>query len=333
MPLVRLSYFYKVTTSNTIPRQLSIIIPFLNEEESLPKLFHWIQKVCADYDFEVIGIDDGSSDNSWSVVEEFHKKFPRQFKGIRFRRNLGKSAALNAGFRKAAGEVVITMDADLQDSPDEIPALYDLITEKEFDLISGWKKKRHDPVSKTVPSKLFNATTRLVSGIPLHDFNCGLKAYKRAVVKSINLQGEMHRYIPVMAKQAGFHKIGEKVVEHRAREFGKTKFGIERFLNGFLDLLTVSFVSKFGKRPMHFFGLWGALAFFLGIVSAIVLTIQKIIELQQGIYGNLLTNSPWFFFALTLIIIGVQLFLAGYLGELISRQRDTDEWQMVEEEL
>lgn len=316
-----------------IQRQLSIVIPFLNEEESLPHLFDWILKSCADFDFEVIGIDDGSSDNSWQVLERYHQEHPRKFKGIQFRRNLGKSAALNAGFKKANGEVIITMDADLQDSPEEIPELYNMITVEGYDLVSGWKQTRHDPATKTLPSKLFNGVTRSVSGIKLNDFNCGLKAYDKNVVKSISLQGDMHRYIPVIAKQAGFTKIGEKVVEHRAREFGQSKFGVERFTNGFLDLLTVTFISKFGKRPMHFFGLWGAFAFFLGFLSASVLAIQKIIELKNEIYGNLLTNSPWFYFALTLMIIGVQLFLAGYLGELISRQRDADEWKMIEEEL
>lgn len=313
--------------------QITIVIPFLNEAESLPHLFDWIIEVCDDFRFEVIGVDDGSSDGSWDVLESYHQKYPLIFKGIKFRRNLGKSAALNAGFQKASGDVVITMDADLQDSPNEIPELYRLIKEDKFDLISGWKKKRKDPLSKTIPSKFFNATTRMVSGIPLHDFNCGLKAYDNRVVKSISLQGEMHRYIPVIAKRAGFHNIGEKIVEHRSREYGKTKFGFERFLNGFLDLLTVSFVSKFGKRPMHFFGLWGAIAFALGFVSALILAIQKIIELKNEIYGNLITNSPWFFAALTLMIIGVQLFVAGYIGELVSRQRDSDEIRMIEKEL
>ena len=313
--------------------QLSIVIPFLNEEESLPHLFNWILEVCANYSYEVIGIDDGSSDNSWQILQQFKQQYPQHFKGIRFRRNLGKSAALNVGFQKVKGNVVITMDADMQDSPDEIPELYAMIIEDGYDLVSGWKQKRHDPASKTIPSKLFNTTTRLVSGIPLHDFNCGLKAYKSEVVKSIHLQGEMHRYIPVIAKQAGFHNIGEKVVEHRARQFGETKFGLERFMNGFLDLLTVGFISKFGKRPMHFFGLCGALSFLFGFLSAAVLGVQKLIAIQQGVFGNLITNSPLFFISLTLMIIGVQLFLAGYLGELISRQSQNDEWNMVEEEL
>ena len=313
--------------------QLSIVIPFLNEEESLPHLFNWILEVCANYSYEVIGIDDGSSDNSWQILQQFNQQYPQHFKGIRFRRNLGKSAALNVGFQKVKGNVVITMDADMQDSPDEIPELHAMIIEDGYDLVSGWKQKRHDPASKTIPSKLFNTTTRLVSGIPLHDFNCGLKAYKSEVVKSIHLQGEMHRYIPVIAKQAGFHNIGEKVVEHRARQFGETKFGLERFMNGFLDLLTVGFISKFGKRPMHFFGLWGALSFLFGFLSAAVLGVQKLIAIQQGVFGNLITNSPLFFISLTLMIIGVQLFLAGYLGELISRQSQNDEWNMVEEEL
>lgn len=312
---------------------ISIVIPFYNEVESLPHLFEWIQRACKNYTYEVIGIDDGSADNSWAVLDDFHRKFPDQFKGIKFRRNLGKSAALNLGFKKAQGRVVITMDADLQDSPDEIPELYDMIVNQGFDLVSGWKKDRKDPAGKTVPSKLFNATTRAVSGIQLHDFNCGLKAYRSDVVKSINLQGDMHRYIPVIAKRAGFKNIGEKVVEHRAREFGYSKFGAERFLNGFFDLLTVTFVSKFGKRPMHFFGFWGIVAFFLGFSSAVVLVIQKIIQLQNKNYGHLITDSPWFYFALTLMIIGVQLFLAGYLGELISRQNRSSDVEFVAEEL
>ena len=313
--------------------ELSIIIPFYNEVESLPELFSWIERVCSDYKYEVIGIDDGSSDDSWHIVEAYHEKSPQVFKGIRFRRNLGKSAALNAGFKKAQGEVVVTMDADLQDSPEEIPELYRMISQDGYDLVSGWKKKRNDPKNKTIPSKLFNATTRKVSGIKLHDFNCGLKAYKKDVVKSVRLQGDMHRYIPVIAERAGFTKIGEKVVEHRAREFGVSKFGAERFMNGFFDLLTVSFISKFAKRPMHFFGTLGILSFLLGTLSALILIIQKFIELSNEVYGNLITNSAWFYFALTLMIIGVQLFLAGYLGEMISRQNRHDDSEHIAEQL
>jgi len=313
---------------------VTIVIPFLNEEESLPLLLDWILKVQDQEkkNFEIIGVNDGSSDRSWKVIQDYNSKYPN-IKGISFRRNLGKSAALNAAFKKASGRVVITMDADLQDSPDEIPELYDMIVNQGFDLVSGWKKKRHDPISKTVPSKFFNGVTRIVSGIKLHDFNCGLKAYNRDVVKAISIQGEMHRYIPVIAKRAGFPKIGEKVVEHRAREHGVTKFGLERFVNGFLDLLTVTFISKFGNRPMHFFGLWGALSFFLGFLAAAYIGVMKAISISKGEFGNLVTDSPFFYIALTLMIIGVQLFLSGYLGELISRQKEADEWKMVEEEL
>lgn len=313
--------------------QISIIIPFLNERESLPKLFEWIKESCKGFSYEVIGIDDGSTDDSWQVLEEFHEKHPEQFKGVQFRGNLGKATALNTGFRKAKGDVIITMDADLQDSPDEVPELYRMIQEDEFDLVSGWKQKRHDPLSKTIPSKFFNRVTRIVSGIQLNDFNCGLKAYRNKVVKSIHLQGDMHRYIPVIAKQAGFKKIGEKVVEHRAREFGSSKYGMERLLKGFLDLLTVTFISRFGKRPMHFFGLWGVLSFLFGFLSVFILAAQKLIQLKQKIYGQLITDSVWFYIALTLMIIGVQLFLAGYLGELISRQKETDESRLIDQEL
>jgi len=313
--------------------ELSILIPFLNEEESLAELFSQIQHACKGFIYEVIGIDDGSTDKSWSILREHIESNPNTFKGIRFRRNVGKSGALNVGFKKAKGKVVITMDADLQDNPNEIPELYRMITEDGYDLVSGWKKNRKDPAEKRIPSKLFNKTTQLVSGIKLHDFNCGLKAYKNEVVKSVQLQGDMHRYIPVMAKRAGFGNIGEKVVEHRAREYGHSKFGAERYLNGFFDLLTVSFVSKFGKRPMHFFGSLGIISFLLGFSSALILIIQKIIELNKKVFGNLITDSPWFYFALTLMIIGVQLFLAGYLGELISRQGKVDYSDFVEEEL
>lgn len=299
---------------------LSIVIPLLNEEESLPELYSWIEEVCRreGYQFEVIFVDDGSQDGSWSVVEQLADRHA-SVRGIRFRRNYGKSAALNEGFHYASGHVIITMDADLQDSPDEIPELYRLIVDEGYDLISGWKKKRYDPASKTLPTKLFNWTTSKVSGIELHDFNCGLKAYHRDVVKALEIYGEMHRYIPVMAKWAGFQKIGEKVVQHRARKYGTTKFGLERFVNGFLDLLTISFVSKFGKKPMHFFGTLGTLSFFLGTVVAIYLSGVKVYYSVQNLPSRQVTEQPLFYFALIAIVIGVQLFLAGFLGELISR--------------
>ena len=295
---------------------LSIVIPLLDEAESLPELTAWIERVMNEkhYSYEVIFVDDGSSDGSWAVIESMHAKNP-DIKGIKFQRNYGKSAALNEAFRAANGDVVITMDADLQDSPDEIPELRRLIMEEGYDMVSGWKKKRYDnTLTKNIPSKFFNAVTRKVSGIKLHDFNCGLKAYSNRTVKGIEVYGEMHRYIPVLAKWAGFKKIGEKVVEHRARKFGKSKFGWNRFVNGFLDLLSITFVGKFSKRPMHFFGLWGTLFFLAGLCIAVYLIISKIFDSSYA-----LTNKPGFFLALTAIIIGMQLFLAGFIGELISR--------------
>jgi glycosyltransferase involved in cell wall biosynthesis len=294
---------------------ISVVIPLLNEDESLPELHAWIKKVMDlhHYSYEILFIDDGSSDNSWKVIMELSEKHP-EVKGTRFRRNYGKSAAVNIGFQDARGQVVITMDADLQDSPDEIPELYRLITEEKFDLISGWKQKRYDPISKTLPTKLFNWATRKMSDIQLHDFNCGLKAYRNEVIKSIEVYGEMHRYIPVLAKNAGFKKIGEKVVEHRARQYGMTKFGLERFVNGFLDLMSIWFVGKFGKRHMHFFGLLGSLFFLGGFVIAIYLTIAKFAWQEYN-----MTSRPLFFMGILAMIIGVQLFLAGFLGELISR--------------
>lgn len=295
---------------------LSIVIPLLDEAESLPELSAWIEKVMQEnkFSYEIIFVDDGSSDNSWEVIEQLRSK-NENFKGIKFQRNYGKSAALNEAFRAAQGNVVITMDADLQDSPDEIPELYRMITQEKFDIVSGWKKKRYDNTfTKNIPSKFFNAVTRKVSGIKLHDFNCGLKAYSNKVVKSIEVYGEMHRYIPVLAKWAGFKKIGEKVVEHRKRKFGKSKFGMRRFVNGFLDLLSISFVGKFSKRPMHFFGLWGTLFFLIGLGISIYLIVSKIIDSSFPI-----TNRPGFYMALTALIIGMQLFLAGFIGELISR--------------
>src|SRR3954469_21378896 len=282
---------------------VSIIVPLIDEEESLPELTDWIHRVVKEhqYSYEIILIDDGSTDNSWKVIESLQKQNPH-IKGIKFQRNYGKSAALNEGFKAAKGEVVITMDADLQDSPDEIPFLRDMILSGGFDIVSGWKKVRHDPISKTVPSRFFNWITSKVSKIKLHDFNCGLKAYRSKVVKSIEVYGEMHRYIPVIAKWAGFKKIGEKVVEHRARKYGRTKFGLERFVNGFLDLASITFVGKYGKRPMHFFGTWGTLFFLLGLALSLYLVISKLIHFEYGI-----TSRPIFYMALTSMIIGTQL--------------------------
>lgn len=299
---------------------ISVVIPLLNEEESLPELFDWIKKVMIanNFTFEVIFIDDGSSDNSWRVIETL-KQNHAEVKGIKFRRNYGKSAALNVGFEAAQGDVVITMDADLQDSPDEIPELYDLIVKEGYDLISGWKQKRYDPISKTIPTKLFNWATRKTTGIHLHDFNCGLKAYRLDLVKNIEVYGEMHRYIPAIAKWAGFTKIGEKVVQHRERKYGSTKFGLERFVNGFLDLLSITFIGKFGKRPMHFFGLIGTIVFFIGFAMVIYVGAEKLYYLNKGVSARLITEIPQFYIALVAMIIGTQLFLAGYLAELTSR--------------
>ena len=295
---------------------LSIVIPLIDEEESLPELAAWIEKVMLanNYSYEIIMVDDGSTDNSWNVIEQLHSA-NQNIKGIKFQRNYGKSAALNEGFRSAQGDVVITMDADMQDSPDEIPELRKMIIEGGFDLVSGWKKKRYDNTfSKNIPSKLFNAAARRMSKIKLHDFNCGLKAYKKKVVKSIEIYGEMHRYIPVLAKWAGFRKVGEKVVEHRARKYGVTKFGWSRFINGFLDLMTIFFVGKFGKRPMHFFGLWGSIVFFAGLCIWIYLGIAKFAFRQYN-----MTDRPLFYVGIISLVIGTQLFLAGFIGELISR--------------
>lgn len=307
---------------------LSIVIPLKDEEESLPELAAWIRNVVNThgYSYEIIMVDDGSRDNSWEVIQQLHRQ-DAHIKGIKFQRNYGKSAALNEAFRVAKGDVVITMDADLQDSPDEIPGLYAMIKEDGYDLVSGWKKRRYDNVlTKNIPSKFFNAVTRRMSGIRLHDFNCGLKSYKRKVVKSIEVYGEMHRYIPVLAKWAGFWIVGEKVVEHRARKYGKTKFGWERFVNGFLDLTTIMFIGKFGKRPMQFFGLWGSVAFLIGLVMSIYLLISKFVDREFA-----LTNKPGFYLALTVMIIGTQLFLAGFLGELISRNSPERNSYLVEE--
>ncbi len=294
--------------------QISIVVPLFNEEESLPELAAWIDRVMKanNFSYEVIMVDDGSKDKSWQVIETLAAQNP-SIKGVKFRVNYGKSAALNTAFQLAKGDVVITMDADLQDSPDEVPALYNMITEEGYDLVSGWKQKRFDPITKTVPTKIYNAAARAMSGIYLHDFNCGLKAYKNEVVKSVEVYGEMHRYIPILAKKAGFSKIGEKVVQHQSRKFGVTKFGMERFLYGFLDLLSVSFMTRFAKRPMHLFGGLGVLSFFLGSVIVIYLTIAKF---AFEVYR--MTERPIFYIGLISIIVGVQLFVAGFLGELVS---------------
>ena len=295
---------------------LSIVIPLLNEEESLPELTEWIEKIAADegYSYEIIYVDDGSTDGSWNVIEALHAQNPRVI-GIKFRRNYGKSAGLNQGFKKAEGKVIMTMDADLQDSPDEIPGLYRMIKDEGYHVVSGWKKKRYDPITKTLPTKLFNWATRRMSGIQLHDFNCGLKAYDAEVIKNIEVYGEMHRYIPVLAKTAGFTRIGEKVVQHRARKYGVTKFGLERFINGFLDLLSIFFVGRFGKRPMHFFGTMGVLSFLFGFIIALYLTFDRLFSVNY----YRMTERPIFYIGLVAMIIGTQLFLAGFLGELISR--------------
>ncbi len=299
---------------------ISVVIPTFNESESIPELIDGIVRVMKDngFSWQIIMIDDGSTDGSWEKIEERVKK-NRSVKGIKFRRNYGKAAALHCGFKEAEGDVVITMDADLQDSPDEIPGLYKMIKEEGYNLVSGWKKKRYDPLSKRLPSKFFNWIARKVTGIKLHDFNCGLKAYKNRVIKSIEVYGEMHRYIPIIAKKAGFGKIGEKVVQHQKRKYGVTKYGVERYMNGFLALVTLSFISRFGKKPMHLFGTLGTLMFIIGFVIAIYLGADKLISVYKHIRAPLVTTSPYFYIALTAMIIGTQLFLAGFLGELISR--------------
>lgn len=299
---------------------ISIVIPLYNEEESLSELTRWIRRVMEDnhFTYEIILVDDGSNDTSWEVICNLSQE-NRLIRGIKFRRNYGKSAALYCGFEASQGDVVITMDADLQDSPEEIPELVRMIREDNLDMVSGWKKKRYDPFTKTLPSKLFNGTARLASGIQLHDFNCGLKAYRKAVVKSIEVYGEMHRYIPILAKHAGFTRIGEKVVQHQTRKYGKTKFGIERFIHGYLDLLSVIFISKFAKKPMHLFGLLGTFMFLLGFVAAIVVGVHKLRMLSKGIPAPLVTNNPYFYLALVAMILGTQLFLTGFIAELVSR--------------
>ncbi|GAB2686159.1 glycosyltransferase family 2 protein [Mucilaginibacter koreensis] len=312
---------------------ISVVIPLFNEVESLPELTSWISKVMHEHHFsyEVILVDDGSSDGSWDMICKLQKG-NTSIRGIKFRRNYGKSAALNTGFEEAQGNVIITMDADLQDSPDEIPELYRRITEEKYDLISGWKAKRYDPLSKTIPTKLFNAATRKMSGIDnLHDFNCGLKAYRKAVVKNIEVYGEMHRYIPVIAKWAGFTKIGEQVVEHRARKYGTTKFGMSRFVNGFLDLLSIFFVGKFGKKPMHFFGTMGVISFMLGLIAAVWIMVEKLIHIAHNEKYRDATEQPLFYLALVAIIVGSQLFLTGFVAELVSRSASERNKYQIEE--
>ena len=300
---------------------ISVIIPLFNEEESLPELYAWIERVMKanGFSFEVIFVNDGSTDHSWQVIQRLGSESDH-VKGIKFRRNYGKSPALYCGFKQAQGDVVITMDADLQDSPDEIPALYKMIVEDGYDLVSGYQQKRYDPLSKTIPTKLFNATARNISGIKnLHDFNCGLKAYRKAVVKNIEVYGEMHRYIPYLAKNAGFDKIGEKVVQHQARKYGSSKFGLNRFFNGYLDLITLWFLSSFGRKPMHVFGFLGTLVFIIGFISAFALGADKLYCLANGIKQRLVTDSPYFYISLTMMMIGTQMFLAGFIGDLVSR--------------
>jgi glycosyltransferase involved in cell wall biosynthesis len=314
---------------------ISVVVPLFNEEESLPELHAWIQRVMNEHHFtyEIIFVSDGSTDHSWEVIEQLAKQDPC-VKGIKFRRNYGKSPGLYCGFNKAQGNVVITMDADLQDSPDEIPELYRMITQDHYDLVSGYKQKRYDPITKTLPTKLFNATARKISGIHnLHDFNCGLKAYRRDVVKSIEVYGEMHRYIPYLAKNAGFDKIGEKVVHHQARKYGSSKFGVNRFVNGYLDLLTLWFLTNFGKKPMHVFGFLGSVVFFIGFVALCWLCIEKAINLSNQVYGDLLSDHASFFVALTALIVGSQFFLAGFIGDLLSRQNPTRNDYHIEKEI
>ena len=311
-------------------KQISIVVPLFNEEESLPELFTWIQRVLSDnYKYEVIFVDDGSKDKSWDVIEGLQKKHT-EVRGIKFQRNYGKSAALQKGFELCVGDVVVTMDADLQDSPEEIPELYEMIMQKDFDLVSGWKKKRHDPLSKTIPTKLYNWAARRITGIYLHDFNCGLKAYKNAVVKSIELYGDMHRYVPALAKYAGFTNIGEKIVKHQARKFGVTKFGLNRFLNGPLDLITVAFMGKFGKKPMHFFGAIGTLMFIIGFSLTLYLGIDKIFIHKTA---RLLADRTEFYVALVAMIVGVQFFMTGFISELIGRNSSHRNVYLIEKEI
>ena len=314
---------------------ISIIVPLYNEEESLPKLFEWIEQVMTQnkFSYEVIFVNDGSTDNSWDVVELLQKQ-SKSVKGIKFRHNYGKSPALYCGFQAAKGDVVITMDADLQDSPDEIPELFSMVKNDGYDLVSGWKKKRYDSkLTKNIPSKLYNATARKVTGLKLHDMNCGLKAYKNEVIKNIEVYGEMHRYIPFLAKNAGFSKIGEKVVEHRKRQFGETKFGLNRFVNGYLDLLTLWFLSKFGKKPMHFFGLYGSLMFMLGFLAVVIVGINKLIAIIEHVKAPLVTESPYFYLSMLAMILGTQLFLAGFVAEIVARNSTERNNYQIEKEI
>jgi glycosyltransferase involved in cell wall biosynthesis len=314
---------------------ISVVIPLLNEAESIPELYAWIKRVMDEnrFTYEIIFINDGSSDASWDIIEALSRQAP-EVKGIKFRRNYGKSPALHCGFQRAQGDVIITMDADLQDSPDEIPELYRMIKEDGYDLVSGWKKKRYDnKLTKNLPSKLFNATARKFSGVQLHDFNCGLKSYNKEVVKNIEIYNDMHRYIPYLAKIAGFNKIGEKVVQHQARKYGTTKFGISRFFNGYLDLITLWFTSRFGKKPMHIFGLWGSIVFFIGFAALVVVLVAKLISIIEGDLRPLVANSPYFYISLTAMIIGTQLFLAGFIGELISRNAPNRNRYKIEKEI
>lgn len=314
---------------------ISVVIPLYNEDESLPELYAWIERVMQEnkFSYEVIFINDGSTDRSWQVINSLSKEH-ECVKGIKFRRNYGKSPALFCGFKEAQGDVVITMDADLQDSPDEIPGLYRMITEDGYDLVSGYKQKRYDPLSKTIPTKLFNATARKISGIKnLHDFNCGLKAYRRDVVKNIEVYGEMHRYIPYLAKNAGFDKIGEKVVHHQSRKYGKSKFGLNRFFNGYLDLITLWFLSGFGRKPMHVFGFLGTIMFIIGFIAAAIIGIDKLLAVANGVQMRLVTDSPYFYISLTMMMIGTQLFLAGFLGDLISRSSSSRNDYQIEERI
>jgi glycosyltransferase involved in cell wall biosynthesis len=313
---------------------ISVVVPLYNEDESLPELVAWVDKVMGEnnFSYEIILVDDGSTDQSWQVITQLKETFAT-IKAVKFRRNYGKSAALNVAFEVTQGDVVITMDADLQDSPDEIPELYRRIKEEGYDIVSGWKKKRYDPITKTIPTKLFNAATRKMSGIELNDFNCGLKAYRGDVVKTIEVYGEMHRYIPVIAKWAGFSKIGEQVVEHRARKYGTTKFGMSRFINGFLDLLSIFFVGKFGKRPMHFFGSLGVLSFVLGIVMAIYIMVEKKVLIWNNLPYRDSTDQPLFYLALVAIIVGSQMFLAGFIAELVGRNAPERNQYLIEKEI
>lgn len=312
---------------------ISVIIPLFNEAESLPELYDWIHRVMTEHNFsyEVIFVNDGSTDNSWQVIKELRAR-SANVHGIRFRRNYGKSPALYCGFEKAQGDVVVTLDADLQDSPDEIPELYRMITQDGYDLVSGWKKKRYDNAfTKNLPSKLYNATARRVTGLKLHDMNCGIKAYRKDVVKNIEVYGEMHRYIPFLAKNAGYTRIGEKVVVHRKRQYGKSKFGLERFVNGYLDLFSLTFLNRFGKQPMHFFGLWGSVMFVIGLLAVVAVGIVKLVALTRQVPAPLVTDTPYFYIALTMMILGTQMFLSGFVGELVSRSdADRNKYQIAE---